>query len=120
MKRTDEMKLGEKLKRPRDLRDGAENAEDQYEELIGIRIVPNHSPSTGPVLIGEVSFKDKNFSWDGPELPDLQFLPPPTTECPSDRRKEPIERFSIAAQLQLMKALAILGWAAFILELLRV
>lgn len=33
---------------------------------------------------------------------------------------DPIERFSIAAQLQLMKALAILGWAAFILELLRV
>lgn len=31
-----------------------------------------------------------------------------------------IERFSVAAQLQLMKALAILGWAAFFLELLRV
>lgn len=52
-------------------------------------------------------------------LNDEPMLPPPTTEYPSDRCKDPIERFSVAAQLQLMKALAILGWTAFFLELLR-
>lgn len=45
-------------------------------------------------------------------------MPPPTTEYPSERRKDPVQRFSVAAQLQLMKALAILGWVGFVLVLM--
>lgn len=45
--------------------------------------------------------------------------PPPPMRV-GDKTDSPIQRFSVPAQLQLMKALAILGWAAYFLELLRV
>lgn len=94
MKRTDEMKLGEDLRGFCDCNQG-------------------RLPCTCKTLRLGLSYKN---GFDGFKAYD----PPPTTEYPSDRRKDPIERFSVEAQLQLMKALAILGWAAFFLELLRV
>lgn len=98
MKRTDEMKLGKQLS------DAANEAPDLYVDLV----------KTGQ-WVGRIERKIGM----PPEMA-APYGPPPTTEYPSDRRTDPIERFSIAAQLQLMKALAILGWAAFILELLGV
>lgn len=105
MKRTDEMKLGESLRFPS-------------------REALRHLHSGGRVRYcdGKETLLPPNPQ--GPNILDLidqgYLIPPPTTEYPSDRRKDPVQRFSMAAQLQLMKALAILGWAAFFLELLRV
>lgn len=94
MKRTDEMKLGEEL---RNLR--------------------------GPSAHFYTALEYDQIVHGGPSIAELieagSLPPPPTTEDPSDRRKDPVQRFTMAAQLQLMKALAILGWAAFFLELLR-
>lgn len=98
MKRTDEMKLGKQLS------DAANETPDIYADLV-----------KNLQQVGRI----KRKLGVPPEMA-APYGPPPTTEYPSDRRKDQVQRFSIAAQLQLMKALAILGWAAFILELLRV
>lgn len=58
----------------------------------------------------------KNHQWVG-RIERKTGMPP---ELAAPYNAQPIERFSVAAQLQLMKALAILGWAAFFLELMGV
>ena len=95
MKRTDEMKLGEQLNRFCDCNQGRRDCTCR-----GVaELVKNHQ------RVGRIQRK---------------IGMPPEMAAPYGTQPNPIERFSGAAQLQLMKALAILGWAAFFLELLRV
>lgn len=126
MKRSDEMKLGEKLRGYCDCNQGRSpcTCKDPMAQLYAA------SARTERRFVGDqyelalrlMSLGPENVKVDpySIKINDEPLLPPPTTEYPTDRRKDPIGRFSMAAQLQLMKALAILGWAAFILELLRV
>lgn len=145
MKRTDEMKLGEDLRGYCDCNQGRlcctcrQFAGKTFDRAAKVLNEGGSSEDLFANLVNTSAHSHRRFLYDqdrlrllsiGPctvqvdpatiRLNDEPLTPPPTTEHPSDRRKNPIERFSVAAQLQLMKALAILGWAAFFLELLRV
>lgn len=117
MKRTDEMKLGEDLRGFCDCNQGrlcctcrqfAEKTFDRAAKAL------NEGGSSEDLYADLV----KNHQWVG--RIERKIGMPPEMAAPYGNRPNPIERFSVAAQLQLMKALAILGWAAFFLELLRV
>lgn len=125
MKRTDEMKLGDELhgfcdcnqgrlcctccqfaekafdRAAKELNDGV-NLDEAFADLVG------NMPRWHCKICGAADCKWRP-SRDA-ERPGVEIV----------GTSGPIERFSVAAQLQLMKALAILGWAAFFLELLRV
>lgn len=113
MKRTDEMKLGEDLRGYCDCNQGRLpcTCKDPLAELAAAsarsyREFTNNQYHSA-ILAAKLAPSEPNRE---AERPEIQMV----------GTSDPIERFSVAAQLQLMKALAILGWAAFFLELLRV